>query len=1123
LARFISIDPESGQPGFPGAHNAYAYAANNPYRYKDPKGTNTTAIPKFINTGGLAARMWTAGATFVYSPVVQVAARVTGWGAVALAGWWAWDESELRDQAESEKQDAEVRVETFLNKAAGHLEHQERVHELHLLVPHHTLSMYKTGDPPVTAEEASRRGRIEDIRKAIEDNLHRKRKPLDGLTGSRPEDIRKTGGKSEPVPLGLPGGGAKKKPPAAPNEEKPASSDDAKKPKDDPTQPPSEPSTPKPANDPKGKPTDPTIPKVGLPGPGSKFFNDPTNIDDLFDDLLGPAEEPKKPESPQEKDKDQTPLEPPEPKVEPVIPEDQDKPPTDPDAKPPGTDMPPPDQDTGQPGESNDNQPTDDGPATDDKGRRIEPWQRPIVDRIIDIMLGGDDAPHDPDGAGQPPAGEDPGSEPPHIPFGPDPPRIYEPPPPPWDPPKRRRPPLGPPENTPPPGPGPRTPPPQQTPPPPTKPPVKPATVTVPNIVGLPATQLFSSSAASILFNAGLSWKPQSLGPAPSKAKENRIERQDPPAGTKVAKGTTVTGYIYGSFSGGPPSTPAGPAKPPTEPAKPPVKPPVEPAKPPAEPAKPPAERVKPPMEPAKPPMEPAKPPMEPVRPPTEPVKPPTEPVKPPTEPGKPPMEPGKPPMEPVKPPTEPAKPPMEPAKPPMEPAKPPMEPGKPPVDPDKPPVDPDKPPADPSKPPADPSKPSPPKPSRVKVPNLVGKKATEAREALTTLGLVPESELGKLAPTADQVLRVYSQDPAKETEVDVPSTVKLLIFNNPDQPMVNVPDVVGKAAAEARQAIKEATLVPKLQMGKAAPDAKKSLQVYSQDPGAGTEAAAESTVNLLIYSQLEGPMVTVPDVVGKTAAEARQAVTGAKLSPKLLMGQAAPSPAQALQVYRQNPAAGTRVDEGSEVQLLIYGQETDEPATPPGTRLTVPSVIGLRAADAKRKIQDAGLAAQLNLGQAAPAADKAATVYQQDPPAGTVSAQGDRVKVTIYDEMASDSKPPTKPVPPSRRPTTLAGQWKCSCGATWVFQQTGQKVTGTEVHGKEYIRGQEKKLVQVTRSVSGVFDGRLFRFTWQDSDGRANGSGEMAADREVSRLNWSMHDNVSGATWSGSISRATN
>lgn len=47
LSRFISLDPQIGKPAFPGSLNAYAYAASNPYRYRDTGGT----APKPVDRG----------------------------------------------------------------------------------------------------------------------------------------------------------------------------------------------------------------------------------------------------------------------------------------------------------------------------------------------------------------------------------------------------------------------------------------------------------------------------------------------------------------------------------------------------------------------------------------------------------------------------------------------------------------------------------------------------------------------------------------------------------------------------------------------------------------------------------------------------------------------------------------------------------------------------------------------------------------------------------------------------------------------------------------------------------------------------------------------------------------
>jgi beta-lactam-binding protein with PASTA domain len=111
---------------------------------------------------------------------------------------------------------------------------------------------------------------------------------------------------------------------------------------------------------------------------------------------------------------------------------------------------------------------------------------------------------------------------------------------------------------------------------------------------------------------------------------------------------------------------------------------------------------------------------------------------------------------------------------------------------------------------------------------------------------------------------------------------------------------------------------------------------------------------------------VPVPDVTGKTQAEATQALEDAGLSVGDV-GEAADPDAEPGTVVRQDPAAGEEIDEGGAVALTL----SSGPAT-----ATVPDVTGMTEAEAQGTLQDAGFASA------------SASQYDLTAPAGEVLAQ---------------------------------------------------------------------------------------------------------------------------------------
>ncbi len=116
----------------------------------------------------------------------------------------------------------------------------------------------------------------------------------------------------------------------------------------------------------------------------------------------------------------------------------------------------------------------------------------------------------------------------------------------------------------------------------------------------------------------------------------------------------------------------------------------------------------------------------------------------------------------------------------------------------------------------------------------------------------------------------------------------------------------------------------------------------------------------------LAGQKVTVPDVAGKSQAEATQALQDAGL--KLgAVSEVADAEAQAGTVLKQEPAAGASVDEASSVDLTVsQGREA----------AAVPDVTGMKAAEAESALVAAGFVPQSTLE------------YDLETPTGLVMAQ---------------------------------------------------------------------------------------------------------------------------------------
>lgn len=131
---------------------------------------------------------------------------------------------------------------------------------------------------------------------------------------------------------------------------------------------------------------------------------------------------------------------------------------------------------------------------------------------------------------------------------------------------------------------------------------------------------------------------------------------------------------------------------------------------------------------------------------------------------------------------------------------------------------------------------------------------------------------------------------------------------------------------------------------------------------------------------------VAVPDVVGQTEADANSAITAAGLV--AAKTEAADDTVPAGSVISQDPAAGTMVDSGTNVNIVV-STGPDAPATVP-----VPDVAGKSAADGQAELEAAGFT--VTTEEQASETVEAGLIIETNPSAGTEVAAGTDVKMIV-------------------------------------------------------------------------------------------------------------------------------
>ena len=196
-----------------------------------------------------------------------------------------------------------------------------------------------------------------------------------------------------------------------------------------------------------------------------------------------------------------------------------------------------------------------------------------------------------------------------------------------------------------------------------------------------------------------------------------------------------------------------------------------------------------------------------------------------------------------------------------------------------------------------------------VAVPDLSGMTQEEAtaklRDSRLTLGTITPTE----SSDADKD-KVVNQRPSSQTQVAQDSPVNLEIGKGVS--LVSVPNVVSYTPDAAKKALNDANLQYQ-EVPQSSSDADKG-KALAQDPAAQAQVVPGSTVKVTIGTGLQ--TVQVPDgIVGQGLDQATAALSAAKLQ---VVSQEADGTEPANQVTGMDPAAGTRVQEGTPITLTV-------------------------------------------------------------------------------------------------------------------------------------------------------------------------------------------------------------
>ncbi|EME99338.1 Stk1 family PASTA domain-containing Ser/Thr kinase [Streptomyces mobaraensis] len=199
--------------------------------------------------------------------------------------------------------------------------------------------------------------------------------------------------------------------------------------------------------------------------------------------------------------------------------------------------------------------------------------------------------------------------------------------------------------------------------------------------------------------------------------------------------------------------------------------------------------------------------------------------------------------------------------------------------------------------------------PERAEVPNVVGMRLDDAKKRITQAGLTVGDVRTQFSDETPQG-EVLSSDPRGGDERRPDSPVSLIVSKG--EP-VEVPDVSGLSPDDAQSTLSDAGLRIRVSDAQVYSDREKG-DVAEQSPARGVQVAKGDTVTVTLSKGKE--MLTVPDVTGRSEADAKRILTSAGFQVRVDRPFFFPKDS----VESQSVRAGDKAARGDTVTIRLKG-----------------------------------------------------------------------------------------------------------------------------------------------------------------------------------------------------------